>query len=147
GVDGGHTQVPGGLIARDDAADRRRNDLADVPVALRAQLVGECPAQAFGLVGIHEDPRLLQEDRRTQAGAQDEVALEQGAAVAKDGEHVIGRHALAFSLASSQSATMTDSASATVARCTCEMPGVIFKVDSTSVSWARSLTSSSKMFL
>ena len=75
------------------------------------------------------------------------MAFEQRAAVAEDVENLVGGHALAFSCRPSQSAMATDSASATVARRTWDRPGVSFKVDSTSVSCARSLTSSSKMFL
>ena len=71
--------MAGGLVAGDDAADGRRDDEVDPPEAGLAHLVGERPAELLGPVGIHEDPRLLDEDRAAQAGAQDEMALEDGA--------------------------------------------------------------------
>ncbi len=52
------------------------------PKAARA-LRGERAAQAFGAGRILEDEHLLQEDRRTQARGENEVALEKRASGAK----------------------------------------------------------------
>ena len=60
-------QVARGLIAGDDAADRRRD--ANVHLAdLGADLRGQGAAQALAPVGVHEHQVLLQEDGAVQAG-------------------------------------------------------------------------------
>ena len=70
GVDRRNAEVPGGLVAGDDAADGGRDDLGDVAKAIGADLLGQRPAELLGLFAdVLEDLRLLQEDRRAQARA------------------------------------------------------------------------------
>ena len=49
------------------------------------------PAQLLGALRVLEDEHLLQEDRRAQAGGQDEMPLEQRAGGAEFGEGLFGR--------------------------------------------------------
>ena len=70
--------MTGGLIAGNDAADRRRYDEIDGAEPGLLDLGGERPAEPLRAVGIHEDPRLLDEDRAAQTGRQDEMAFEDG---------------------------------------------------------------------
>src|SRR5690606_10751138 len=89
----------------------------------------------------------LQKDGGTQAGGEDEMSLQQGAAFAEDVEYLVSCHAGSFSALPAQSIVPSTSASSTVARCTSERPEVSFRVEITSVSCARSRTSISKMNL
>ena len=85
--------MPRGLVGRDQAADRRTDHIVDRPGDLGADLLGQRPAQRLGLVGMHEDARLLQEDRAAQPGRQDEMPFQHRARVAEDVEHFVRLHA------------------------------------------------------
>src|SRR5208337_1686642 len=77
------------LVARHDAADRGRS--YDVDRSERLQrLLGERPAEPLGSGRILEHEHLLQEDRRMQAGRQDEVTLQQRAGGAELVKRLIG---------------------------------------------------------
>ena len=77
------------LVARHDAADRGRSDDVD-RAERRARLLGQRPAQPLGARRILEDEHLLQEDRRMQAGRQDEMAFEQRAGGAELVKRLVG---------------------------------------------------------
>ena len=66
------------LVARHDAAERRRGDDVDLAECL-ARHRGQRPAELFRARRVLEDEHLLQEHRRAQARGQNEMALEQRA--------------------------------------------------------------------
>ena len=80
--------MPRCLVGRDQAADRRPDHIVDLPVTCSPDLSGQRLAQRLGLVGMHEDPRLLQEDRAAQARGQDEMPFEHRARVAENVDHL-----------------------------------------------------------
>jgi hypothetical protein len=57
-----------------------------------ARILSASALHSLGLVGMHEDARLLQEHRAAKTGAQDEVPLEHGAALAEHVDHLVARH-------------------------------------------------------
>src|SRR5690606_14540807 len=119
-----------------DAADGGGNDLADVAETFGPELFGEGTTELFRLRRMLEDLGLLQEDGRAQAGREDEMPLEERAAVAEDLKNVVGGHAGSFAgSVSIQSILDRALASGTVARRTSDRPWVSLRVDITSVSW------------
>jgi hypothetical protein len=84
------------LVSRDESADRRPHEIVDPPLDPLADLAGQRLAQSLGHVGMHEDARLLQEDRAAQARGQDEMALEHCTRPAEYVDHFVGRHRLPF---------------------------------------------------
>src|SRR5690606_4015959 len=143
GVDRRHPEVPRRLVAGDDTAHSRRDDLAHVAVSGFADLCRQCAAKLFGLLRVHEHAGLLQEDRRAQAAAEDEVAVEQRARLAEQVQDFVGGHASSLSRSAGACHSICDSvmASPTVARCTSDSPEVSLRVEISSVSCARSRTS------
>src|SRR6185437_456956 len=89
GVDRRQAEMASRLVARDNAADRWRHHLGDIAESGSANLFGQGAAEFFRLVGVHEDPRLLQEYRRPQARGQDEMSFEDGAALAEDAQNFV----------------------------------------------------------
>ena len=78
-----------GLVARNDAADRRRGDDVDRPEG-GARLARQRAAQALGARRVLKDEHLLQEDRRAQSRGQDEMPLEKRAGGAEFVERLFG---------------------------------------------------------
>ena len=76
------------LVARHDAADRRRSDDVD-RAERRARLLRQRAAQPLGARRILEDEHLLQKHRRVQAGGKDEMPLEQRAGGAEFVERLV----------------------------------------------------------
>ena len=97
GVDGRHAQVPRRLVAGNDAADGRRDDLADAAKAFGPQLFGQRPAELFGLVGMHEHPRLLQEDGERRPEDRMKWPSSSAPHCAEDVEDFVFGHAFALS--------------------------------------------------
>jgi hypothetical protein len=78
-----------GLVARNDAADRRRGDDVDRPEG-GARLPRQRAAQALGARRILKNRHLLQEERRAQSRREDEMPIEQRAGGAKFLQRLFG---------------------------------------------------------
>ena len=80
------------LVARHDAADRRRDDDSrSAPKAAR-DLLGQRPAQPLGAHRVLKTNIFCRKIGAAQARRQDEMALEQRAGGAEFGEDLVGRH-------------------------------------------------------
>jgi hypothetical protein len=86
-------QVPRRLVARHDAAHRRRDHDVHLPEP-RLDLRGQGLAQALRARRILEDEHLLQEDGGVQARREDEMPFQQGAGGAELVEDVVLGHGL-----------------------------------------------------
>ena len=91
GEDRAHAEAAPDLVADDQAAHRRREHHVDL-VARRLHLRRECLAERLGVGGVLQDQRALQVAGAVQPGGQDEVALEQGATLAEQGEDGVRGH-------------------------------------------------------
>src|SRR3546814_5035370 len=93
------SDLPRGLIAGNDAADRRRDDEIDLPERL-ADRLGQRAAQPFGARGILKHAHLLEENGRVQPRRQDEMPLEQRIRATELVEHFVWGHRRTSSLQS-----------------------------------------------
>src|SRR3546814_17702393 len=91
------SDLPRGLIAGNDAADRRRDDEIDLPERL-ADRLGQRAAQPFGARGILKHAHLLEENGRVQPRRQDEMPLEQRIRATELVEHFVWGHRRTSSL-------------------------------------------------
>ncbi len=90
-IDRGHAELAGGLVARNDAADRRRDHHID-RAHPRLYQGSQRLAQPLAAIGVHEHQVLLQEDAAVQARGEDEMPLAQSAGGAEFLEHVFVGH-------------------------------------------------------
>src|SRR3546814_824241 len=79
---------------------RRADDIDRVRTERRRDLGGQRLAQRFGPLRVHQHLRRLHVDRAVQAGGQQEMALQQGAAVAVMLQYVVSVHRCRFSFPS-----------------------------------------------
>ncbi len=137
GVDGGHAQMARGLVAGDDAADGGRDDLADVAIALGADLLRPARGRAFSaLSGCMKTRAFCRNTGERRPEREDEMAFQQRPHWRKNVEHFVLWSCAALSRRSGLRSTRPKrrlSASATVARRTWLSPGVSLREERTSV--------------
>src|SRR5262245_10262732 len=84
--------MPRSLVGRDQSSDGRPHDIVDRAGYFVADFPGQRAAELLSLVGMHENPRLLKENRTAQPGSQDEMAFQYGARVAENLQHFLSVH-------------------------------------------------------
>src|SRR5690606_93030 len=87
-----HAEVARCLVGGDQTADGRSDHVVDAAWHALANQRGQRAAQPLGLVGMHEDARLLQEDGTAQTGGQNEVAGEDRARLPENIEDFVSIH-------------------------------------------------------
>ena len=84
---------PRHLVGHEDAAEGRGHDRPRLrPAQERPQPGRQVRAETGGERRVHEDAGALEVARRVEARGEQEVALEQGAALLEDAKQVFGRH-------------------------------------------------------
>ncbi len=85
----GFAELAGDFLTDEDATEGGGNDGVKLGAA---ELVGEGAADAFGHLGVAQKEGALEELAAVQAGAEDEVAVEEGAGLAEEGKNVVLGH-------------------------------------------------------
>src|SRR5690606_2988342 len=80
------------LVADDDPAHGRRDDLLDLAAQLAWQLVGKGERETAGPLRVHQHARALQVEGAVPARRQYEVAVEQRVAGAEFSENLVFGH-------------------------------------------------------